>query len=357
MDTENVDLSYPGSTFTTDALFQIFTQSNVVIILWFLAVYFVVYILLNVFRGSDNVKPSISRWIDIVSLLILLTYLSVTFFAKSDQEKTKMVQDLYHKFQSYLNNPVSIISVGFFILTLYIVIYILELPMDSAGKPIVVSLVENGAWLLFVIILIAAFLRYIAGVSVSELLDKATGSLQPTDTPKKDTSGNTVAKPVDAAPIELDEVFNIGNNMYTYDDAQSVCKSMGARLANYDEVESAYNNGAEWCNYGWSEGQAAYFPTQKNTWKQLQKSDSTKNSCGRPGVNGGFIDNPDVRFGVNCFGKKPKPKPGDLKQLGQKNIPKSPEDIVLDRKVQFWKDNGDKLFKINGYNNNKWSMY
>jgi hypothetical protein len=145
--------------------------------------------------------------------------------------------------------------------------------------------------------------------------------------------------------------------MYTYDDAQSVCKSLGARLATYDDIENAYNKGGEWCNYGWSEGQAAYFPTQKNTWNNLQKSKSTKNSCGRPGINGGFIDNPNVRFGVNCYGKKPQPKPSDLASMGEKPIPKSPEDILLDNKVQFWKMNGHKLFQINGYNNSKWSMY
>jgi hypothetical protein len=146
--------------------------------------------------------------------------------------------------------------------------------------------------------------------------------------------------------------------MYTYDDAQSVCASFGARLATYDDIEAAYDKGAEWCNYGWSEGQAAYFPTQKETWNRLQKSESTKHSCGRPGINGGFIDNPNVRFGVNCYGKKPKPKAGDLAAMKNgSNIPKTPEDMLLDKKIQFWKDNGDKLFKINSYNNKKWSMY
>jgi hypothetical protein len=146
--------------------------------------------------------------------------------------------------------------------------------------------------------------------------------------------------------------------MYTYDDAQSVCASLGSRLATDDEIESAYNNGGEWCNYGWSEGQSAYFPTQKDTWKKLQGSEKTKNACGRPGVNGGYIENDKLRFGVNCFGQKPKPKDTDIQSKSAGiNIPKSQDDILLEKKIQFWKDNGDKLFKINSYNNNKWSMY
>ena len=102
------------------------------------------------------------------------------------------------------------------------------------------------------------------------------------------------------------EVFNIGNNIYTYNNAEEVCKAHGARLATYDEIENSYNNGAEWCNYGWSEGQMAYFPTQKSTWNELQKDDRLKNACGRPGVNGGYMLNPNIKFGANCFGVKPR---------------------------------------------------
>ena len=346
-----------SNSVSTDALLQIFTQSNIVIILWFLAVYFVVYILLSIFRGSDNVKPSISKWIDIVALLAAMAYLMTTFFAKTEEEKSKMVGDLYDQFKTYLDSPLSLISVGFFILTLYIVIYILEIPMNSVGKPITISLIENGAWGFFVIIMIASFLKYVANISIYDIMDKADDYKIPGNVSAK--SGNTSAKgnTISSAAIIMDEVFNIGNNMYTYDDAQSVCASMGSRLATYDEVEDAYEKGAEWCNYGWSEGQAAYFPTQKETWKKLQKSESTKHACGRPGINGGFINNPDVRLGVNCYGKKPRPKPGDLAKLGNNVLPKSPEDLILDKKIQFWKDNGDKLFTINGYNNTKWSAY
>jgi uncharacterized membrane protein YgcG len=102
------------------------------------------------------------------------------------------------------------------------------------------------------------------------------------------------------------EVFNIGNNIYNYKEADEVCKAYGARLATYDEIENSYNNGAEWCNYGWSSDQMAYFPTQKSTWNELQKDDRLKNACGRPGVNGGYMANPNIRFGANCFGSKPK---------------------------------------------------
>jgi hypothetical protein len=391
LDTSSVNIS-------ADSLFQVFTQSNIVIIVWFLAVYFIVYLLLSIIRGKDSIKGNLSRWIDLVSLVCVLIYLSTTYFAKSDTDKQQTISKLYSGFKSYLNTPLSLISIGFFIFVLYTVIYILVLPMDPIGKPITITIIENAAWILFVLSLFSNFLRYVAGISITSFMDDigkyfqnradlsyaksvaaaasktnantVAGSVVSTnDTTinqilnilkNKNDVGNVNASGNSSGTVKVttDEVFNIGNNMYTYDDAQTVCASFGARLATYDEIESAYNNGGEWCNYGWSDGQAAYFPTQKQTWQKLQGSDKTKNSCGRPGVNGGFIDNPNLRFGVNCFGKKPKPKDSDLAAISAGlNIPKSQEDILLEKKIQFWKDNGDKLLKINGYNNNKWSMY
>jgi hypothetical protein len=42
----------------------------------------------------------------------------------------------------------------------------------------------------------------------------------------------------------------------------------------------------------------AFYPTQKTTWDKLQKIKGHKHDCGGPGINGGFIQNPRVRFGV-----------------------------------------------------------
>jgi hypothetical protein len=362
---QNTDTTDSIKSLNADTLFQIFTDSNVVIILWFLAVYFVIYLLLNIFRGKDGARSSISKWIDIVALVFLLIYLGGTYFGKSESEKKQVISDLYSKIKEYLDNPLSLISVGFFIFTLYVVIYILELPMDLAGKPITITIIENAAWIFFVVIIFSSSLKYITDVSLTNTFDNVGNYLSDkAKTATTVTLGNVTSIKGNAyvsstpVPLELNEVFNVGNNMFTYDDAQSVCASYGARLATYDEIESTYNNGGEWCNYGWSDGQEAYFPTQKSTWQKLQKSESTKHSCGRPGVNGGYIDDPEVRLGVNCYGKKPKPSASELSAISSGvNIPKTPEDALLEKKIDFWKQNREKLLKINSYNTDKWSMY
>jgi len=156
------------------------------------------------------------------------------------------------------------------------------------------------------------------------------------------------------------EVFNISNNLYTYDDAQAICRAYDSRLASYDEIETAYENGAEWCNYGWSADQMAFFPTQKKTWDELQKSKTHKNSCGRPGVNGGFFKNPNIRFGVNCFGIKPKPNENDLANLKLRKdrpYPRTEEEKELDEKVEFWKEQLQDNVLVSSFNRDKWSRY
>lgn len=130
------------------------------------------------------------------------------------------------------------------------------------------------------------------------------------------------------SPIQKNEVFYVSGNNYTYDDAPAVCAAYGASLASYDQVNEAYSGGAEWCGYGWTQGGMALFPTQQDTWDTLQgEVDIAKRTgCGRPGVNGGYFD-PATKFGVNCYGVKPKdsgttkyplPTPGtDTNQFNQ----------------------------------------
>ena len=101
------------------------------------------------------------------------------------------------------------------------------------------------------------------------------------------------------------EVFHVESNTYTYAQAKDVCTLLGSRLATYDEVEKAYQNGANWCSYGWSDEQLALFPIQKSLYNELKKIPGHQHDCGRIGVNGGYIEDSSTTFGVNCYGKKP----------------------------------------------------
>ena len=146
------------------------------------------------------------------------------------------------------------------------------------------------------IALIITVLFYYGFLDLQALLSKTEKKVEPTPATKP-SGANLVGS----------EVFHIRQNQFTYDEAPAVCAAYGSELATLEQIIEAYNHGAEWCGYGWSAGGMALFPTQKSTWEQLQREVDTgkRTRCGRPGVNGGYMD-PALKFGVNCFGFKPK---------------------------------------------------
>ena len=152
---------------------------------------------------------------------------------------------------------------------------------------------------------------------------------------------------------ESGEVFHIPNNLHTYEQARSICSKFNSRLATYKEVEDAYINGANWCSYGWSEDQLALFPTQFDVYNNLKRIPGHEHDCGRPGVNGGFIDNTNVRFGINCYGKKPEQTEQDKAYSERLKMSYSPivDESVLD---QINKDKLDIL--VSPFNKDKWSI-
>ncbi len=158
---------------------------------------------------------------------------------------------------------------------------------------------------------------------------------------KNNTVGENLKKP---------QVFNISNNIFSYDDAEAVCKAYGAELASYDQVVDAYKSGAEWCNYGWSKNQMALYPTQKKTWEILQQDPNARNNCGEWGVNGGFFENKDTLFGVNCFGTKPQPKDRER----EKPTLMSPKQEKIANKVKQYKNQLPDLTVL-PFNNENWS--
>ena len=151
------------------------------------------------------------------------------------------------------------------------------------------------------------------------------------------------------------QVFNIPGNYYNYEDAKAICSAYGADLANYQQIENAYKNGAEWCNYGWSDGQMALFPTQQQTFNNLQTIKGHEHDCGRPGINGGFIANPNVKFGVNCYGDKPKITQDEENLMKTSSpYPQTMQDIEFQKKVDYWKNKVTEVL-VSPFNYNLWS--
>lgn len=354
---------------------NLFNKSNFILLLWFLAIYGVAYFFFGLFfskssgpgpemGGPSSFQVNLGRMLDIIILTCILVFIISAYYSYPEEKKETVIGDTATYVKNFFDKPYSIVSVGVFLIVFYIVLYLFRIPLSTDAKPIFVSIIENIAWISFLILAFIDFFKYVLGIPLMDAISQFFNSLntQPNTKPEKsekvvDASGTIVDL---SGAVQSDEVFNVSNNLYTYDDAQAICTSYGAKMATYDQIEKSYNNGAEWCNYGWSDGQMIFFPTQKSTWDKLQQTKKHKNDCGRPGVNGGYIANPYLKFGVNCYGKKPKPGADELARLQSIQAkttlvyPKSPEDIELEKKVDYWKQNADKLLKINSYNNEKW---
>lgn len=204
---------------------------------------------------------------------------------------------------------------------------------------------------IFVILIAGYGIYYFFGINIiSKLETLLLGNPIPIEPKLPEAPINPVR------PLSLrKQVFNIPENTFTYSDANALCKAYGARLATYKEVEDTYESGGEWCNYGWSEGQMALFPTQQSTFDSLQKIEGHENDCGRPGVNGGHMSNPELKFGVNCYGYKPSMTPVEEDIMATKPIyPKTQKDQEMEKRVNYWKTKLSSLL-VSPFNHSSWS--
>jgi hypothetical protein len=360
----------------TGPISGIFTNSTLLYFLIFLAIYAVVYFVLGIFYGgsAENGPLRIVRIIDILVLLFVVIFLVTTYWNVNLKSFTSELSGSLSSFKGFAENPYSIFTVLVFLLAFYAAIYVVQVPMSSVAKPVTIMIVETVAILLFIGLLIIDFFKYLLNIDLLDfIIDMLIKQLNlfSSSTPSSSKIPSSSEAPSETVPVckpattppEVGEVFNIRNNLYTYDEAREVCSIYGAKLATYDQVEKAYNTGGEWCNYGWSEGQMALFPTQKDTWDKLQQgkdscSKKPNGACGRPGINGGIIKNPNIRFGVNCYGKKPPPTDSEKKLMEaniEDKIPETPADRELAAKMKVWQENADNFLLMNSFNKSKWA--
>lgn len=190
---------------------------------------------------------------------------------------------------------------------------------------------------------------------------KETAKNTPTSppTPPQDASSTSPSgfdSVVEKVVSPAKEVFSVSQNNFSYYDAAPLCKALGAELATYDQVKAAWQKGADWCNYGWVKGQMAVYPTQQDTYDMLQLGPGDqKGACGKPGLNGGYFDNPELKYGVTCIGPKPSQSSHDATSVTSGSTrPLTSQGLAFENKVQQFKEQTDTL-GILPFNNGKWT--
>lgn len=352
---------------------SLFNTTSIIIFIGFLILYYIFYYGLGKFLGEATTTAILkTRAINLSTLLILIFGSVYFYYSLPEINQKHFFTYLMIIFKEEMNDPNMIGVMIMVLIFFYIFVWIMGFPMGKETKPFSIEIIEYKSWVYLLILIIVMFFIYVLNIEivdyiyqkgyewwngVKDIVNPTKPS--PVKAPVKASVQATPTSTPAAVVPDKKEVFNIGNNLYTYDDAQAICKSYDAKLATYDQVEESYNDGAEWCNYGWSEDQMILFPTQKSTWKELQKDSKKKHSCGRPGVNGGHMSNPYIKFGVNCYGKKPNPNSKSKAMFdSNKNISKtvSTSTEVADPAVEYWKTQQDNL-RMNSYNKKEWSEF
>ena len=272
----------------------------------------------------------------------------------------------YNKFNNFVINPIVLI-----IIILIIVAYFAFSSSlgnsDSGGFSSITGDDNGGGQIMGIIIIVVLVIliiinavQYFFSISVTAYLtDLFTNEpkidiIVDQNTNPSGSSGYISPAPVPEIKFKK-QVFNIPGNYYNYTNAKALCQAYGANLATYQQVEDAYKNSGEWCNYGWSDGQMALFPTQQTTFDNLQKIKGHENDCGRPGINGGYMANPNLRFGVNCYGNKPKITDEEEELMKYTTpYPETAEDIAFQKRVDYWKTKVEQIL-VSPFNYNTWS--
>lgn len=262
--------------------------------------------------------------------------------------------NMYNYLNNYILNPIVFIVIFLIIVAYYVFSSSLgnnEGGDYSQGKSTSIMSVIIVA-ILVVLILINAF-QYFFSINVSAYVQGLFTPNAQVDIVVDQSTYQPEPSPVPEIKYKK-QVFNVPGNYYNYENAKALCQAYGSNLATYKQIENSYQDGGEWCNYGWSEGQMALFPTQQETYNTLKTIKGHEHDCGRPGINGGYMANPEIKFGVNCYGHKPKITEEEEELMKTSTpYPQTAQDIAFQKRVDFWKNKVENIL-VSPFNYNSW---
>ena len=89
----------------------------------------------------------------------------------------------------------------------------------------------------------------------------------------------------------------------------------------------------------------ALYPIQEDMFKKMSKK--RKKECGgKPGINGGYFADKNLKFGVNCYGVKKKPDPAKIVYI---------DDPIINADGDLKRQIDIKDIDVRPFNNKKWS--
>lgn len=291
----------------------------------------------------DFVGNAVAQTINPITLVVLLSVLGIYFtifsYLGTGHSKSVGGRTMSHSIGSSISS-----SIG---------------NGNSRGKSGGIAFIEIIMWGMLIFLVLINGLQYFFNIDIRASIKNLFSPVPEIDIGLLTPDGEDLNLPNDIPVPEITyekQVFHIPDNIYTYQDAKAVCKAYGGKLANYEQIEQSYKDGGEWCGYGWSDNQMALYPTQMKTWKDLQKIKGHEHDCGRPGINGGYIDNKNVRFGINCYGYKPKITNLEREMMDKQSpIPRTKAEHEFEKRVDHYKKLLPDIL-VSPFNYDNWSQ-
>ena len=165
--------------------------------------------------------------------------------------------------------------------------------------------------------------------------------------PAQAPAQQTTQAPAPAPEQKKEEAFLVKSNIFNKDESNKVCKALfNSRAATREELNADYNNGANWCNYGWTMDGAAYYPLQNNS--------DTPVCVGSKGLNGGALDGAP-KLGITCYGVKPSEKEYTSLETIYRDSSIAEADMAMLEKYRKMMSSGS--IKVAPFNDKVWSRY
>ena len=260
-----------------------------------------------------------------------------------------ITQDFYNNLNNLGTNPFVLVVLICIIIVYYILFSFLgkSWDHDSDDEPSgSFFMIEALLWGLFILLIFVNGLSYFFNIDVITEI-KQIFSQEP------EINIKSIAQDISMNDMNVNEVYHVPGNGFTYHDAQAVCKAFDGEMANYNQLNDSQKKGASWCSYGWSKNQLGLYPTSQSDWTKLQDKEGHEYDCGLPGINGGYVANPHTKLGSNCYGVKPKQSELEKEYVSKDLYPKTNKELLFEERVKFWKDRISNIL-ISPFNNNKW---
>ena len=212
--------------------------------------------------------------------------------------------------------------------------------LSSAVVPVSFSIVRDLFWFFFLLCSINEIMKRGFKYSLFANLNKLV--LQGSMTPEEEEAAKKKLEEEELKKSlhnDRGEVFHIGNQLYSYKEADEICRLVNdSKLATREEMIKAQKQGANWeGSYGWCTDQQAYTISKEK------------------GLEGGRVKNGDLLLGVNCIGKKPSITDRDRALMNLIRAESKGLDIMSQIKFLFAELNPDAFMTVRPFNFDQWS--